>query len=58
MKIKALVVLTVLAVFLTACSIYYHQGKHGRGGVVITVPEKPEVKPMPDENKSTKHKSP
>ena len=51
MKIKALVVLTVLAVFLTACSIYYHQGKHGRGGVVISVPEKPEVKPMPDENK-------
>ncbi len=55
MNIKARVITIVaLVAFLTACSIYYHQGKHGRGGVVITVPEKPEVKPMPDENKKGK----
>ncbi len=55
MRKKALVLaLIMLAAFLTACSIYYHQGKHGRGGVVITVPEKPEVRPMPDENKKPK----
>ncbi len=49
-----LAALVVLVVFLTACSVYYHQGKHGRGGVVISVPEKPEVKPMPDENKEAR----
>ena len=53
-KKAQVVTLMVLAAFLTACSIYYHQGKHGRGGVVISVPEKPEVKPMPDENKKAK----
>ena len=49
--------LVLMSFFMSACSIYYHQGKHGRGGVVITVPEKPEVKPMPDEKKNTKHNS-
>ncbi len=54
--LKSLMLLTIVVALITACTIYYQpHGKRG-GGVVIKLPEKPEVKPMPvpDVNKNKK----
>jgi len=53
---KPIVLLILVATFITACTIYYQpHGKRG-GGVVIKVPEDPEVKPMPDVDKKREQK--
>jgi|GEM_PF-2848185 len=53
---KPIVLLILVATFITACTIYYQpHGKRG-GGVVIKVPEDPEVKPMPDVDKKQEQK--
>jgi hypothetical protein len=44
---KSFMLLVLVAMLISACSIYYQpHGKRG-GGVVIKAPEEPVVKPMP-----------